>query len=189
MSRYPNPERFWTRVERTTGCWLWRGYIAPTGYGRYHNRKAKGSHAHRVAWEMAHGPIPDGLFVCHHCDNPICVKTEPDETWPDGHLFLGTARDNVIDMHAKGRAAPNPRYRHVTTTREQRDEIRRRHDQGEMVKVIADDLGLGRRNTGCIANRRTWRVELEISADQVVPLDSRPAATAAAGDVDMDLPF
>lgn len=50
----------------------------------------------RIAWILAHGRIPDGLLVCHHCDNPTCVR-------PD-HLFLGTARDNARDMSAKNRA-------------------------------------------------------------------------------------
>ena len=59
--------------------------------------------AHRFAWELANGTIPTGMLVCHHCDNPPCVKTEPDEQYPDGHLFLGTYEDNARDAISKGR--------------------------------------------------------------------------------------
>ena len=59
---------------------------------------------HHLAWEVANGPIPDGLWVLHHCDNPPCCETEPSDEYPDGHLFLGTHADNMADMAAKGRA-------------------------------------------------------------------------------------
>lgn len=59
--------------------------------------------AHRLAWELAYGAIPDGLLVLHHCDTPACVKTDSDENYPDGHLFVGTQSDNIRDMYAKGR--------------------------------------------------------------------------------------
>jgi hypothetical protein len=88
-------ERFWNKVERGDGCWEWRGAKSRFGYGRFivgrNNRLA-----HRVAWAATRGEIPVGMNVCHRCDNPSCVN-------PD-HLFLGTQRDNVRDMHEKGRA-------------------------------------------------------------------------------------
>ncbi len=72
----------------------------PSGYGVsqiYIGGKSYTVYAHRMAWELAHGPIPAGLFVCHACDNPPCINVE--------HLFLGTARRNSEDMKAKGRGA------------------------------------------------------------------------------------
>lgn len=89
------PERFWSKVEKAEGCWLWTAYRDDDGYGSIRvGRKAE--LAHRVAWWLTNGPIPPGLHVLHRCDRPECVN-------PD-HLFLGTQLDNVVDMYRKGRA-------------------------------------------------------------------------------------
>lgn len=90
-------ERFWEKVEKTDGCWLWTASLTNKGYGEFRLNEPSPILAHRVAYELAHGPIPPGLFVCHHCDNPPCVR-------PD-HLFLGTQKDNAQDMVRKGRHA------------------------------------------------------------------------------------
>ena len=76
------------------GCVEWTGHVDRKGYGRV-SIEGRQVFAHRVAWELAHGPIPDGLCVLHHCDNPPCCNP--------AHLFLGTIRDNNLDMSAKGR--------------------------------------------------------------------------------------
>ena len=89
---------FWLQVNfDPDACWTWTGYCNAAGYGHVRWGEDRRVFAHRVAWEAVHGPIPDGLVVCHHCDNPPCVR-------PD-HLFLGTVRDNAQDMIAKGRSA------------------------------------------------------------------------------------
>ena len=77
-----------------TGCWEYEGARDCKGYGRiwYVNNTIM---AHRASYLMHVGPITDGLFVLHHCDNPPCVNPE--------HLFLGTAKDNTHDMMRKGR--------------------------------------------------------------------------------------
>ena len=93
----PLEQRFWERVRKSDGCWLWTGRHRPDGYGQLLTAERRVVYAHRLAYEIHHGPIPDGMFVCHHCDNTPCVR-------PD-HLFLGTHADNMRDMREKGRAA------------------------------------------------------------------------------------
>lgn len=80
-----------------TGCWLWTGCMYPNGYGDF-RRVARGPHhlAHRRAYEVFVGPIPDGMKVCHHCDVRRCINP--------GHLFLGSQKDNIHDMMRKGRS-------------------------------------------------------------------------------------
>jgi hypothetical protein len=91
-------QRFWSKVDKGngTGCWLWTGSKSGSlGYGQVRNEQGESEFAHRLAWRMANGPIPDGLYVCHTCDTPPCVRPT--------HLFLGTALDNTRDAVSKGR--------------------------------------------------------------------------------------
>lgn len=94
-------DRFWAKVEKTDGCWLWKA-ATRYGYGVFGVRAGKIRGAHRVSWELANGPIPGGLFVCHRCDTPACVRVD--------HLFLGTAADNNADARSKGRNAFGERH-------------------------------------------------------------------------------
>lgn len=95
--RGPRRKTFWERVDKTSGCWLWTGAKSTNGgYGYFiYGRGGQKLRAHRVAWEMTHGPIPEGWVVMHLCDNPLCVN-------PD-HLEVGTQADNVLDMRIKDR--------------------------------------------------------------------------------------
>ena len=91
--------RFWRKIQKTTGCWLWTAAKNKKGYGIFGLGKQTDK-AHRIAWRLIVGPIPAGLFVLHKCDVPNCVNP--------AHLFLGTNLDNVKDMIAKGRNSPPP---------------------------------------------------------------------------------
>jgi hypothetical protein len=81
--------------EPNSGCWLFDGWLNEGGYGMMRGPDRNGVMVHRVAWEEANGPIPDGLHVLHHCDVRACCNV--------AHLFLGTQADNNRDMTAKGR--------------------------------------------------------------------------------------
>jgi len=88
-------ERFWDKVQKTKSCWLWTGHRNRNGYGCGIRNHYKRILAHRASWIINCGEIPNGKLVLHKCDNPPCVNPE--------HLFIGTYRDNNIDMYKKGR--------------------------------------------------------------------------------------
>jgi hypothetical protein len=112
----PIVDRFWARVQKSDGCWEWTGAVNSRngGYGVIGiSGSRKLTVTHRLSWEIHHGPIPDGLWVLHRCDNRKCCNPE--------HLFLGTHADNMRDMTAKGRQAnqntekPECKYGHAYT--------------------------------------------------------------------------
>ena len=91
-------ERFWARVQKGDGCWIYGGAKLPKEIGGYGwvSYKGKRIGAHRLAWMLTNGPIPPGMEVCHSCDNGPCCNP--------AHLFLGTHAENMGDCKAKGRS-------------------------------------------------------------------------------------
>ncbi len=91
-------DRFWSKVDvrGLEECWPWQASVIARGYGTF-NFNGRVTTAQRVAWELTYGPIKEGMFICHHCDNPGCCNP--------AHLFEGTPSDNVQDAIAKGRIA------------------------------------------------------------------------------------
>lgn len=104
--------RFWAKVDRDGSvihpdlgpCWPSSSAPTKAGYARYGLNYAL-IYAHHISWEIHFGPIPDGLKVLHHCDNPPCVR-------PD-HLFVGTQADNMRDMRAKARHSHGEAHRAI----------------------------------------------------------------------------
>lgn len=94
---------FWSKVRKGQGCWEWVAGKTKSGYGQLQARKIQKQPmlAHRVSWQIEHGPIAGGLHVLHRCDNPACVRPS--------HLFLGTQVDNNDDRDKKGRVASGDR--------------------------------------------------------------------------------
>jgi hypothetical protein len=148
--------RFWHKVKKTDGCWVWTAAsAAPGGRGDNENRGrfyylGRLSVAPKVSWELSHGPIPKGLFVCHHCDNPICVRPE--------HLFLGTAADNMADMSAKGRhvAGRMPgALNHKAKLRE--DQVIAIRNDSRRLSVVAADYGVSKNQIWLIRKGYAWK--------------------------------
>lgn len=144
--RVPIAYRLWSKVRKDDGCWEWTGACGKTsGYGII-SYQGKQTQPHRVAWELTHGPIPDGIYVCHRCDNRLCVR-------PD-HLFLGTPKENTADMIAKGRVARGER---MPQTRLTPDDVRAIRESNENYKVIAARYGIGDMYVYEIRARRVWK--------------------------------
>lgn len=103
--RRPVAQRLADGSRMVDSCLEWQRSKVPKGYGYLTITTEAGvsrQYAHRLAWELVNGSIPDGMHVLHHCDNPPCIRVD--------HLFLGTQRDNIHDMWAKGRGVvPDPR--------------------------------------------------------------------------------
>lgn len=133
--------------EAITGCVLWLGNTDRWGYGRiWFNGQTR--RAHKIAFELAHGPIPAGLFVCHRCDTPACINVE--------HLSLGTPADNMRDRDTRGRCALGERHGCALITAAQAAEIKRRLSC-ERAARIARDMGLAPHIIYNISHGKTWR--------------------------------
>ncbi len=136
------------------GCLELRCSLTYNGYPRVRHF-GKRWRANRLVWTLERGPIPEGLFVCHQCDNPLCVN-------PD-HLFLGTQADNIRDASAKGRLAGRgdsrrgERNHAAKFTDEEVRLIRQRVASGEAtINDIAGTYGVDRHTISYMIHRRTW---------------------------------
>lgn len=156
-------ERFWEKVNSSEGvdrCWNWTGGCNTPGYGQIRmgdGIKSKRMLSHRVAYELAYGEIPDGLLVCHRCDNPLCCNPT--------HLFLGTNADNAKDKVSKGRQArggnisrPGEKHPNHKLNNEKVAYIRSEYATKKKNKAeLAREMGVHFGTITFIVNRVTWR--------------------------------
>src|SRR5262249_43761985 len=151
-------------VERQSrdDCWPWRGALNNNGYGVL-KVAGKNARAHRLAWTLEHGPIPNGLNVLHRCDNPPCCNP--------AHLFLGTLADNSADAARKGRMCHGDRH-HSRAQRELRPRgeqhrqakltdgdvlaIRQLYRDGHSQRELARRFGVSKSAVGCLVRGQTW---------------------------------
>lgn len=160
MTRLSIADRFWSKVNRTDECWVWTGAVYVNGYGAFvtwENSKRRNWKAHRMAWILTNGPIPNGLRVCHHCDNPPCVRPT--------HLFLGTDADNLRDARNKGRRLPlrhrpgkarGERQHSAKLTAADVADIRRENHNGIRQVDLAVRFGVSQGTISAAVRRQTW---------------------------------
>jgi hypothetical protein len=152
----PLEVRFHRNIGPTTdkGCILWVGTLSGAGYGVIFDRRQSGKQrryqAHRLAWTLEKGPIPEGLDTLHRCDNPPCVNI--------AHLFLGTNQDNIDDKVAKGRQTKGEDCYLTKLTEDTVRRIRALHATGNFtLKEISEECGTTYTNVWMIVNRRSWK--------------------------------
>ena len=153
--RVPLGERLAARTKvMPNGCWEFQGSRNRMGYGHF-GGETRGSSvlAHRAAWTVANGPIPEGMCVLHRCDNPPCVR-------PD-HLWLGTRLDNNRDMYAKGRngktGLPGERHNLARLTWDDVRELRRLYADGVSGAALGRKYGVSGTQALRVAKGEFWK--------------------------------
>ena len=145
-------DRFFKKViKQDSGCWEWQGARTKVKGKPWHGvlkRNGQGYLAHRFSWILHNGPIPQGQFVLHRCDNPICVNPN--------HLFLGTQQDNVQDMMNKGRHGDQKGILQSQAVLDDQDVYWIRQHFNLPKKYIADLFGVHPTTIADVIKRRTW---------------------------------
>ena len=145
--------RFWSKVAITADnekCWEWQAHCnSKTGYGHL-GFNGKQQDSHRIAWQLIYGQIPDGIEVCHSCDNRKCVNPK--------HLFLGTHKQNMEDMQNKRRSTYGEKNTRSKLSNQQIVEIRERYSLGGInQRKLAAEYGICQSNISFIISGITWR--------------------------------
>jgi hypothetical protein len=144
--------RFCSKVKRggPDDCWEWQGYRDRMGYGQVGmSGPRRNEYAHRVAWMIVNGPIPDRMCVLHRCDNPACCNP--------AHHFLGTRSENMADKVRKGRQHRGERHPRARLDEHHVRAIRSMREGGLTHQRIADAMGVSRNTVTCVLNGRNWK--------------------------------
>ncbi len=138
--------RFTDKLLISDACWEWQSPGDQRHYPKFKLAPGKTIDSHRLSYMTLKGAIPEGLYVCHTCDNRRCSNPS--------HLFLGTAKDNAIDAHQKSRMTPPSTTK---LTEFQVAQIRRDLKQGKSHTAIALQYSVSRKTISNIANGYTWK--------------------------------
>jgi hypothetical protein len=140
---------FWSRVKvgEPDECWEWQAARSPNGYGVTH-WTGRSEQAHRIAFFLSGGYLPQGMQVCHACDNKPCCNPK--------HLFLGTPKENMLDAIHKDRLARGERNAEAKFTPDQIQQIRQDHSAGKSQRQLAKESGVYQSTIRRIVIRETW---------------------------------
>lgn len=143
-------EFFWAKVNKTEKCWLWTGFLNHDGYGRVGPIKGvrSGGRAHKIAWEMANGPVPEGLSVMHLCDTRACVRLD--------HLKLGTHQENMLDCLQKKRTTFGEKSHSAKLTEAQAIEIKALRGKVSQ-RELSEKYGVSQTAICCVQRGRSWK--------------------------------
>lgn len=140
---------FWSNVLKTESCWIYNKKPNSRGYGNIGLGNSKQTSAHRFSYEIHFGSIPSLLFVCHTCDNRMCVNPE--------HLFLGTHQENVTDMVQKKRNVKGENHWSNRLTEKQVKEIKYMLKNNINYKIISNRYGVSHHTIFDIKRNKSWK--------------------------------
>lgn len=143
---------FWGYVDKSGGpsaCWPWTAGRGRRGYGKAW-RRGRTLGAHKIAFELTVGPVADGMYVCHHCDNPPCCNPT--------HLYVGTPKQNTADSVLKGRrnTPTGERLPHTVLSESKVADILERHSNGARVCDLATQYGVSRSAIYSVVTGKNW---------------------------------
>jgi hypothetical protein len=143
-------DKFWSGVNKTDKCWLWNRALDQKGYGVLYKRQSRNRYhlVHRLSWVLHYGPVPPGLFVCHHCDIRHCVNPL--------NLFVGTHFDNNHDCKNKGRTLQGERANGARLKIDQVVEMRALRTNGAKLKELANKFDIRETTVSRICRRTEW---------------------------------